>query len=392
MNILIIGNSAAGVNTAASIRNNSNHEITMISKEKVPGYFRPTLSNYLGEETLNERFFIKKEDWYIENNINVTLAEEVISILPEEKKVILKNGDSLYYDKLILANGSKNLIPPIPNINIKNVFSLKTLEDAEEIKTSMKMSKNVVIIGGGLLGLEAAWAMKSVGQNVTVIEKFPRILPRQLDTDCSLIFKNKIIEESVNLILGKGISKILGEDEITGVLLDDGDIIPCDILLVSIGIVPNIDLLKGTGINTNRGVIVNNKMETNIKDIYACGDIAEFGGKIYGNWTAAMEMGKVAGLNALNIDTEFKDMVLSSIFNGMNTSLFSCGDVCSDYYEEIIDRSDEESGIARRIFINKGKIVGGILVGDTKLGVKILNGVKNEKSKEDMIKILEAAI
>lgn len=384
MNIVIVGNGAAALSAAQSIRNNSNDSILMISNEKVIGYFRPALSHYLCEISLGDRFFIKKDQWYKENQIDLLLSNQVININTDKKYIKLEDGKIISYDKLILANGSRSVLPTIPNMNFKNAYTLKTLEDAEKIKNRIKMSKNAVIIGGGLLGLEASWAMKKAGLNVTVIEKFPRILPRQLDEGASNIFESIIKKEGIDLVLNQGILSIEGENEAEGILLESGKIIKADLILVSIGIIPNISLVSDTFIKTNKGIIVNSKMETTIGNIYACGDIAEFNGRIYGNWTAAMEMGKTSGLNISGSEYEFKDMIPSSIFNGMNTSLFSCGDVNNDPFEDIIDKSNENAAVTKRLFIKNGKLVGGILIGDTKASIKLLNGIKKGLSKEEI--------
>lgn len=384
MNVVIIGNGAAALSAAQNIRKNTSDNIIMLSDEKVAGYFRPTLSHYLCESSLGDRFYIKKEEWYRENNIDLRLGQRVININTLNKQIESADKETISYDKLILANGGSSIVPSINNVNLKNVYTLRTLENAENIKNRMKMSKNVVIIGGGLLGLEAAWAMKQTGLNVSVIEKFPRILPRQLDAGASVIFESIINKEGINVLLNEGITGIIGDKEAQGVMLESGHKIQADLILISIGMIPNIGLVSGTEIKTNRGIIVNSKMETNVGSIYACGDSAEFNGRIYGNWTAAMDMGKTAGLNVCDIETEFKDMVPSSIFNGMNTSLFSCGDVNNGPFEDILISGDMETGITKKLFVKNGKLSGGILIGDTKDSIKLLNGIKKGLSKEKM--------
>lgn len=381
-NYVIIGNGAAGYHAADAIRKrNKNSSINMISAEKYISYFKPQLSDYLSKSIPDNQFYISPETWYKDNNIKLTLNTLVEKIDKENNKVILNSGEVIPYDKLIIATGSHCFIPPIDGINKKSIFSLKDIEDANNIKLKLKTAKDIVIIGGGLLGLEAAAEMKKPGINVTVVERSNRLLPRQLDEEGAELFKKAAINSGVNFILDDCVLRILGDDNITSIQLESGLIIKADFALISVGIRANISLAENCGINTNNGILVNDKMETNIKNIYACGDVAELNGRLYGNWVISTEMGKVAGANAVGDNSVFENIVCSTAFNSMNISLFSTGQLsCIDNNFTEYSFKNSVKNIYKKLFFIDGKVVGGILMGDTRKSVKLSQLIESGKS------------
>ncbi|MBV4431781.1 FAD-dependent oxidoreductase [Clostridium tyrobutyricum] len=382
---IIIGNGAAGFNAAKSIRTrNTKADIKLISEEKYLTYYRPELSDYLATSIPDDKFYVTGPKWYDENNIELILNTSVKSINSKSKKIYLSNNKELSYDKLILANGSVNFIPPIKGNDKKGVFTLKFLKDADNIKEYMNKSKNAVVIGGGLLGLEAAWEMKKNGLSVTIVEFSDRLLPKQLDTKGAEIFKKYIDKSGVSIILGDSADEIQGQDKVSSVKLKSGKIINTDLVLFSIGIRPNKTLAENSGIKVNKGVIVNDRMETSAKDIYACGDICEYNEKIYGNWPAAVEMGKTAGNNAVGDKVHFVSFVSSVIFAAMNCNLFSCGNFSEDFKN--ISSSDPSKGTYSKLFFENNKLVGGILIGDTSKSGKIMLAIQSEKTLNDVLK------
>ncbi|MFA9398489.1 MAG: NAD(P)/FAD-dependent oxidoreductase [Clostridiaceae bacterium] len=387
--ILILGGGPAGFYAASTIRKkNVEKSITIITKESIPAYYRPQLSNYLALNE-NKDYLIKDRNWYVDNKIDIITDKKISKINTNEKYVEL-NDDKIYFDKLILANGASNFIPPIPGVEKKSVLALRTKQDAETIKNYMTNSKKAIIVGGGLLGLEAAVSMIKKGLDVTVIEKSEILLPRQLDTESSKTFFNIIQNSGIKVLCGTSIKQINGNEEVKSVILENNEELECDLLLFSIGIRSNINITKGTTIECNRGILVNDKMETSISDVYACGDVAEFNNIVYGNWTAAMEMGKIAGNNILGEETYFKGFTLSSVFNGLDTSIFSIGDVCSQYEEkDILDLSILENNIIKKCFFKDNILKGAILIGDTKKSVKLISGIKKAINKEEVASIFK---
>ena len=385
-NFVIIGNGAAGYSAANAIRKrNKKCEINIISGEKHITYFRPQLSNYLSKIIPDNEFYISPESWYKDNNIKLTLDTLVEKIDKQNKNVILKSGEEIPFDKLIIATGSHNYIPAISGINKQCVFSLKDLEDANEIKLKMKTSKDIAIIGGGLLGLEAAAEMKKDGVNVTVIELSSRLLPRQLDEEGAELFKKVAIKSGINFILGDSLDKILGTDNVTAIKLRSGLTIKADLVLFSVGIRVNKILAENSDINTNNGILVNDKMETNIRNIYACGDVAELNGRIYGNWVVSTKMGEIAGANAAGDDCKFQDIVCSTAFNALNVNLFSTGELLSkDNNMAESSIKNPAKNIYKKLFFKQDELVGGILMGDTGKSVKLTELIILKKSMAEV--------
>lgn len=383
--VVIIGNGAAGYYTAEGIRKrNAKAQIEIISGESKPCYYRPVLSDYLNSEIEDKDFYVTNKDWYSNNNVKLTLNSFVNKIDTNNKKVFLDNGAEVKYDKLILANGSSNFVPPIPGNTKEGVFTLKYVSDADKIKAYFVKAKKAVVIGGGLLGLEAAWEMKNAGLDVTVVEFFDRLLPRQLDKEGAEIFKNLVDKSGVNIILGNSVVEVLGEDKVNGVKLKTGEILDCQMVLFSVGIRPNKALAETAGIKCDKGIIVNDKMMTNINSIFACGDVAEINGRIYGNWPAAVEMGKVVSANACGDEAYFNDFVSSVIFSSMNADLFSCG-----YFDEGCEElavKDTAKGIYKKLFFKNTKLIGAMLIGDTKKSGKITLAIQNGKTFNDVLK------
>ena len=378
-NFVIIGNGAAGYHAADSIRKrNKNCSITIISSENFLTYYRPVLSGYLSKSVSDQNFYVCNKNWYKDNNIKIDLDCTIKNIDTTLKKVTAEDGREFSYDKLILANGSHNFIIPIKGTDKEGVFTLKFKSDAENIKNYMSKSKNAVIIGGGLLGLEAAWSIKKAGLSATVVEFSDRLLPRQLDSESALMFKKAVDKSEVDVILGDSAEEILGEKKVTGMR-------KTDMVLFSVGIRPNKELTKGTDIKTDRGIIVNDKMETSVKDVYACGDVCQYNGRVYGNWPAAEKMGNIAGANASGDDIHFSDFISSSIFTSMNINLFSCGNISSE--SQTLSLKDIPNGKYQKLFFENNILSGGILMGDIKKSGKIILAIQNKKSMQNIIKL-----
>ncbi len=388
MKYLIIGASAAGFNAAKEIRNlDKNADIVMFSKEKELPYFRPQVSKSMVNKIPDKRFYLVPKEWYSENNIQLKLTTSVEKIDPEKNNIILNSGEKLHYDKLIIASGAKNFIPPTKGITKKGVFTLRDISDAKALKDYIKDYNKAVVIGGGLLGLEAAWELKQLNKEVSVIEFDTKILSKQIDKEASLTIKPRLEEAGLTLYLDNLCQEILGEDKVTSVKLKNGEIIETDAVIYSIGIRTNKELADECSIKTARGIVVNSKMETSHPNIYACGDVAQFNGIVYGNWPASIEMGKTAGINAAGGTTEFNGFVGSTIFNAANIRVFSCGTI-NEKFESFSFGSLEDFNFGK-LFFEKNIIVGGYLLGNISKSTKILKAVREKLSQDNAIKFLK---
>lgn len=375
VDILIIGGGVAAVNAADAVSSrNKKARITIISKEKYLPYYRTRLTEIIDNEIPMERMLIKKESWYAERNIKLLLEEEVISVATDEKFVELASGKRLNYDSLVIASGARCFVPPFENKDLKNIRVIREMAETYDIIDTAKKSKKVVVIGGGVLGLEAAWGFKNLGLDVTVLEVMPRVLPRQLDEKGSELLEELIKTSGVNIMTGVEIKGFAGSDCVEKVVLKNGVELDADLVIISAGIAPNKEFMLSTKIAVNRGIIVNEKMETSIKDIYACGDIAEYNGKIIGLWQVAMEQGKIVGANICGEEKIYSEQIQPLSFEGMNTQLLSIGNI-TDSGETVVDYNAEKN-IYRKFFFKNEILVGALLIGDTGKSVAVIKGVR----------------
>ena len=368
-NVVIVGNGVAGV-TAARIIKEKNPEtlVSIYTDESYHYYPRPRLYEVLSGEAKPREVYMFSEEWYEKKGIMVQLNEKALSIDIDRKELLLEGGSRVNYDKLLLANGGHSFVPPIKGVEKTGVFTLRTIKDALNIKEFTKTTKKVIIIGGGLLGLEFASSLKKLGQQVRVVELFPRLLPKQLDPDGATILKNRIASRGIDIVLGAKTVEILGKETVSGILLDRGETISGDLVLISAGMRSNTELALEAGIKVNRGIVVDRNLRTSADDVYAVGDAAEFEGRVYGIIPAALEQASIAAANMLGEeDNIYAGTVPSNTLKVVDVELTSIGLVNPEEsrYEEI-KKTDKKKGVYKKLVLDKGKIVGAILLGDKK--------------------------
>lgn len=389
--IVIIGNGISGITAADSARqNNKEIRIIVISNEIYPTYYRLKLCELLAKD--NEDFsniFLYPSEWYDERKIETVLGKKAVSLVTDEKKLILDTGEEILYSKLIIACGSSSNFPNVPGNMRKGVAALWSLNDAKSIRQMIKPSSRVVISGGGLLGLEAAYQLNKKGVNVSIVEFFPHLLSKQLDINGSLLFEKKVKSIGIGLYLGTHAVSINGGDSVEEIVLDNGNILKADFILFTAGVKPNTYLAGSSGIDVNRGVVVDKRMMTSNPDIYACGDVAEFEGYMSGQWISAINQGKVAGANASGADIEYKNDYPPYFLNTMGMKLYSIGDVGKkDKVYDTIEELNLENFEYQKLYFEEGKCTGGILMGNVKNFSIISNSIKNHLSKEEVINVL----
>lgn len=363
MKVVIIGNGAAGIAAAEAARKaDASSEITIITDEKYPHYSRPRVIEYLAGKADTAAITIKKTDWYEKNKITLTTAR-VMQLNTGARQAISDSG-AIGYDKLIIAAGASSSVPPFDGAGNEGVFTLRTIEDADRIKSAAKNTKNAVAIGAGLLGIEAAYALCSLGIEVTVVEFFDRLLPRQLDGEAAAILKTMLEQKGMKFLLPKKTKKISKETDGLKVDFDDGSSVSGGFIMISAGIKPNIAIYKDAGIECDRAIKVNAFMETNVKDVFACGDCAQFNGINYGIWPAAKEQGTAAGTNAAGGRVEYKGTLMSTKLKAAGIELASMGKIEKE--EGTQEKVFRDGANFKKLFIKDGKLAGAILIGDTK--------------------------
>ena len=388
-NFVIVGGGIAGLSAAESIRvRNKTCEINIFTDEKYYPYYRTKLSEYISEDIEEKDFLVKPKEWYDENNIKVHTMSKVVSVNPGKKTISLISGKDVAYNKLILANGASSFIPPVQGIDKQGLFVLRDIDDLKSIKEYLSDVEKVCVIGGGLLGLEAAWNISKLDKQVSIIELAKRILPVQLNEEGSFVFERIIDKRGIDIVKGKMAKKILGNGKVTGLEFDDGSKIDADMIIYAIGIRANRELVEGCGFELNRGMVVNSKMETCMDDVWACGDVCEFGGRVYGNWDSAKNQGKVAGANACGDDVEFIPPFRAYVLNSMGTEVFSSGEIGIDKYDyKAYLNKDFESNSYKKALFRNNRMCGTMLIGDTKESLKYLKGIKEGISPKDFLKL-----
>lgn len=385
---LIIGNGIAGLAAAKEIRkNDKSGTITMVSNEEYLPYYRLKLTKSLSKDINPEELIINTQSWYDEKNIKVILSKIVERIDTDDNIILLDDSKHIKYEKLLIATGAKPFIPPIHGKFKEGVFALRTLKDLGYIKEYLSDKDMVSIIGGGLLGLEAAWALKELGKQVNIIEFAPSLLPRQLDKELGDKLAEKLEEQGMRVYLPDIAKEITGDSKAEGIIVSNGVIIKSDAILVSSGVRPNLDLVRDTDILFDKGIKVDLNLQTNIKNVYAAGDVVEFDNMIIGLWTTSNEQGKIAGANMSGSIEEYNHPKLFTSLNIGDIEIFSAGNI--QEFDEVYEYIDLANDIHHKLYTTDGKITGAILFGD----IKELNSLRNAVfSKMEVAKYLKTGI
>jgi nitrite reductase (NADH) large subunit len=390
MRYVIIGNGVAGTTAASFLRDlDTEGHITVVTEESIPFYSRIRLIEYLSKEADAEDIIMKDDEWYNRKNIKVLLNTYISDIDREKKCIATNKGESLPYDRLLLATGGISFIPPIPGSEKKGVFSLRNIRDADEILSYTEDKRKVVIIGGGVLGLEAGNSLRKTGHEVSVIEFFPRLLPRQMDPDGASILKKQMERMGFTFYLNTKSKEIIGDDRAEGVLFEDGRTISGDAIIISAGIRPRAELVKKLGLNIQKGIVVNDRMETSIPDIYAAGDLIEHRDIFYGVWPAAEKQGEIAGINMAEGNASYEGTVISNVLKVVGINLASAGDIDAEGQYNAIVQKDEARYTYKKLVIKDNVLSGCILYGDISGYRNILKAVAGRRNIEDMEEVLK---
>lgn len=375
MKIIVLGSSASAISFIDTyVKTDKESVIQIITKERIKPYFRPMLSHMLATNEIPTSFYMKKDSFYEENNIKINYQEEVLRI-DSKNKMVITDKDVYSYDKLIIGLGSNNFVPPVKGANLDNVCNLKFYKDLENINEKLKNINHITIIGGGLLGIEASWALAKSGKKVSILEFSNKLMARQMDVAASDFIIKQLEKVGIEVKTNANVIEILGDSKVESYKLENGEEQKTDMILYSIGVRPNINILKDAEININKGVVVDENYMTSNPNIYALGDIAEYNSMVNGTWTAAMNSGKIAARHLLNIEPmSTSTLQLPIILKALDMDVASIGII------------DEELGLQQdvteekyiRYFVKNDILVGAIVIGDKKMTIK-LNSMLNKK-------------
>jgi len=380
LRVIIVGNGLAGIISAKTLRElDKKVEIEIFAEEKYHYYPRPNLIEFLAGTIPFERMFAFPQEWYREQNINIHLGKPVTRIFPDSQEIEVAGGKKEKYESLLLANGSFSFTPPFKGTDKKGIFALRTLDDAFELLEYFKNHQRVVVIGGGLLGLEIARAMKSRGAQVDVVEFFDRLLPRQLDIQGASLLKAQIENMGINVHLGLATEEILGQNDVRGLRFKGEREIEMDMAIVAAGVRSNIRLAKEAGLETDRGLVTDDYLQSSNPKIFGAGDVIQHRGRVYGIIPSSFNQARVVASNILGKKEKYEGTVPSNTLKVAGLDLASVGLVNPEEgTSEEFRKEKKEEGIYKKVVIQKGVVVGAIWMG-TKKGVNEISRVISQK-------------
>jgi nitrite reductase (NADH) large subunit len=382
--IVIIGGGIASLSAAeASRRTAPEASITLINMEDDLPYYRMNLTRYLAGEISVKDLPIYPETWYDEQGITLMNGAEVTSIDRKAGMLSIKGHPDIRYDKLVLAVGAHPSIPPISGTDLKNVVSLRSIRDAETILQNSPAGARCVIIGGGLLSLEAAAALARRKVNVTVLEGFDWLLPRQINRAAGKRLAAEARALGITVICAARIKELAGENVVQGVLLETGESLPADLVIIAAGVRSNTYLARLTGLEVNNGVVVDQYLRTTDPDIYAAGDVAEHQGTVYGTWAASQFQGTITGINAAGGNAAFAGIPRSNSIKVLGIDLLSIGIIHPDDASYLAYEEDGDNYF--QFVFRDSRLVGAVLIGDTTLAPTLKKLIENNISCADLL-------
>jgi nitrite reductase (NADH) large subunit len=391
--VVVIGNGIAGVTAADHIRRHHGEcSIDVITDERHPFYNRTSVTRLIHARTGMHRMHLLPDSWYEERRINSWLNTSASRIDRAAQEVELATGERLPYDRLIIATGASAHIPAIAGSDLDGTFGLRGADDAMRIREFAQRStcRRAVVIGGGVLGLEAAEALLELDIDVTVIERAFWLAPAQLDARAGRILREHVEGLGIEVALGTGVRRIHGVDRVAGVELGDGSVRTADLALVCAGIQPNTSLAKDAGLEVKRGIVVDERMRTSDPAIFAAGDVAEHAGTLMGLWGAAVEQAEVAAMNALGSGTTYATPVVPTHLKLSNLDVTSIGDPHGAVDDEGLVPDDEDDGVYRKLVLSDGRITGAILVGRPAEAAPVLTAMREGRDVSGDLEILRA--
>ncbi|MCM3397717.1 nitrite reductase large subunit NirB [Oceanobacillus profundus] len=379
--LVMIGNGMAGVRCMEEIlkRNREAFDITIVGDEPYPNYNRIMLSHVLQGKTGIKDININDWKWYEDNDITLFTGEKVTEIDPEEKEIKTDKGSAISYDELIIATGSSAFILPVNGSELEGVIGFRTIQDTEFMIETADRYQKAVVIGGGLLGLEAARGLMDRGMEVEVVHLMPSLMEQQLDAPAAKMLKKDLEAQGMKFLMEKQTTEIYGNERVEGVKFSDGTSVECDLVVMAVGIRPNIQLAKHAGLDVNRGIIVDDHMQTSIPSIYAVGECAEHNGITYGLVAPLYEQGTALAAYLTGAKTTgYQGSILSTQLKVAGCDLFSGGKIAEDDETDAIIVHDQFAGVYKKVLVANNKVVGVVLYGDASDGTRLFTMLKKE--------------
>jgi nitrite reductase (NADH) large subunit len=389
--LVLAGNGMAGVRTLEELLKIAPdmYDITVFGAEPYGNYNRIMLSPVLAGEKTVDDIMLNDEQWYSDNDITLYKGKAVTEIDRVNKKVIATDGTTANYDRLLLATGSNPFMIPVPGKDKDGVIAFRDIHDVDTMLQASKDYNKAVVIGGGLLGLEAANGLMKQGMDVTVVHLLDSLMERQLDKPASALLKASLEERGMNFLMEAATEEIIGNGRVQGVRFKDGGEVEADLVVMSVGIVPNAELAKSAGLHCERGIVVNDVMQTFDPAIYAVGECAQHRGIAYGLVAPLFEQGKVAANQLAHLGyAHYQGSVTSTKLKVTGIDLFSAGDFNESEGDEVMVLQDPASGTYKKLVINDNRIKGAVLYGDTIDGTWYFQLMREDTSIADFRKTI----
>lgn len=381
--LVLVGNGMAGIRTIEHVLKLAPgaYEITIFGSELHPNYNRIMLSSVLAGGADMRDVILNDWNWYEENRICLHAGHTVTRIDPLKRKVYSDKGVTADYDALILATGSDPFMLPLPGANKEGVIAFRDIKDCETMMEASRKYKKAAVIGGGLLGLEAARGLLHLGMDVTVVHIHRYLMERQLDETASKMLQQELESQGMKFLFRKHSEEIVGRKRAKGLVFSDGTRLETDLIVMAVGIRPNVKLARQTGIEVKRGIVVNDLMQTNMPDIYAVGECAEHRGITYGLVAPLYEQGAVLAKHLAGADTEgYAGSVTSTILKVSGVDVFSAGHFAEPEGARSLRYQDEVGKVYKKIVISEDRLIGAVLFGDAGDGSKLFSLMKKGES------------
>ncbi|WP_422388636.1 NAD(P)/FAD-dependent oxidoreductase [Bradyrhizobium symbiodeficiens] len=377
--LVIVGNGMAAARLVDELAKTSlgRYAVAVIGEEPRLAYNRVLLSSVLAGETGSHEIELRPADWWRHRGVTVRYGYRVIEIDTGRRELKIEGEESMEYSKLVLATGSTPLRLNLPGADLAGVHTFRDTRDVDLLLTLAAAKKRVVVVGGGLLGLEAAYGLAKAGAPVTLLHLMDRLMERQLDGPAAGLLKTLVERKGIRILLNASTARIHGEGHVEAVELADGSRIEADAVIFAAGIKPNVALAKDAGIAVNRGVVVNDLMQTSSLDIFALGECAEHRGTCYGLVEPAYEQARVLARHLAGKPAAYQGSVVSTNLKVSGVSVFSAGDFMGGEGSESLVLTDRRRGTYKKLVIADGRLTGAVLIGDTVDALWYLELIRN---------------
>ncbi|MBU4493725.1 MAG: FAD-dependent oxidoreductase [Acidobacteria bacterium] len=391
MRVCIVGNGLAGAMFAKSLRDlGGDMDIDIYGEEPYLYYPRPNMIEYLAGRIPFERMFAFEADWYDKRRLGVHLKTPVTGLFPDLREIEIAGNQRETYDVLAVASGARSFVPPIKGADSSHVFTFRTLDECRALIDRLQKKKGLIILGGGLLGLEIARGARARGADVDVVEFFGRLLPRQLDEEGAALLRKQIEGMGIRVHLGRACREIRNDGENLRLQFKEGEDMVAESTVIAAGVRPNIDLAQSAGLETDKGLVVNDGLQTSHPSIYGIGDAVQFRDRVYGIIPAAFEQARTASRHVIGEDVRYTGTIPSNTLKIAGLDVTSVGLVNPENEEtEEIGWREEERGMYKKLVLRDGMIIGAIWMG-TKQGIGEINrliaaGTSIEQWKNDIL-------